>query len=185
MDLASHNCWFVIPTFNCTILGTGLYYPSLDMFWILRCLTEHNKCPTYLRAMQITSNAWGQEDNATLPADRVEPSALFAVTELYFAGLNAVYSYFSLLAWLQHCTLNLPQTCPRTNFLWQWEDFSVAKAFTTPSILIMPLALKHPAENWLVPSRIQRHPSTLHIEELLGNPSHHRWLGGEDGGTEW
>ena len=40
------------------------------------------------------------------------------------------------------------------------------------------------AEEWLVPSRIQRHPSTSYIEELLGNSSHHRQLGQEDGGTE-
>jgi hypothetical protein len=62
---------------------------------------------------------------------------------------------------------------------------SVVEAFTTPSILTMPLASKRPAENWLVPSRIQRHPSSSHIEELLGNSSHHRQLGGGDGGTEW
>jgi hypothetical protein len=29
-----------------------MYYPSLDMFWILRCPTEHKKCPTYLLATQ-------------------------------------------------------------------------------------------------------------------------------------
>jgi hypothetical protein len=64
----------------------------------------------------ITSDARRQENDATLLADRVEPSAPFAVTELYFAGMNVIY--FSLLALRQHCTLNLPQTSLQTNFSW-------------------------------------------------------------------
>ena len=125
-------------------------------FWILRARqnTQH-----FLRAClpcKISSNARGEEVEAPLPAERIQPSTPFTVTGLDLAGPlytkkdKSVNSYSLLItcATTRALHFELSSDISVDKFLIALDRFVSRRGLPTLSTPITPLHSKQPVENW-------------------------------------